>query len=344
MVSIPAPEPYTLPLTIRVSRRDFIGFFVFWLLIGALPLSTLVTTNPLVEPMTWIVGFLYAAGMGLLFLGIPISNEIRLTDEKMFYRQWFSWTAMEYKRITAVRYYIEDRGWVSVPMLELTGDSGNTITLNLFYFDYPENRRIIHDVMKEKAGRANINRYVEDFYADPNASPWRKNLRPEPYTLPLTLPKDNGGFNTILIIFLLIIIPGSLILTVFPGPIGWVFCFLLIACYWLGYYLVIRDGWEVGLTEDRISYRERSSRKEMEYTRITGVRYYRRDTGSEAGLEQILELSGDNGDTITISFGKNPDPENIGIIYDVLKTKAPQAGLRNSPGVFFDQPDAIVNS
>jgi hypothetical protein len=346
MQPIPAPEPYTLPHTLRITYSTFIFWSLILLPILAYPLLYLVTTNILDDLAIWILCLLTAAFSLLMYLG-AITWEIRLTEDRISYREWFSSKEMEYSRITAVRYYYWNNAWSGTdhPKLELTGDSGTTITINLDMFDSVANRRIIHDVLKEKAGRAGINRFVEDFYAAPNAIPWRMNLQPEPYTLPLTLPKDKGGFRIILIIFLLIIIPGSLIFTVFPGPVGWVCCFLLIACYWLGYYLVIRDGWEVGLTEDRISYRDRSSRKEMEYTRITAVRYYRRNTDSSyVGLEQILELSGDNGDTITIRFGPNPDPENIGIIYDVLKKKAHQAGLRNSPGVFFAHPEAIVSS
>ena len=345
MQPTPAPEPYTLPLTMRIGRGSFIVFSVIFLpIIAALSHSAVFTDTPSTME-EWVIWFLMAAFFSLLYLGI-ITQEMRLTEDRISCREWFSWKEMEYKRITAVRYYYWVNAWSGTnhPKLELTGDSGTSITINLDMFDSPKNRRIIHDVLKKKATRADINKFVEDFYADPNAIPWRKNLQPGPYTLPLTLPKDKGGFRTILIIFLLIILPGSLLFTVFPGPVGWVVCFLLIACYWLGYYIFIRPGWEVRLTEDRISYQEHSSGKEMEYKRITAVRYYRRDTGAEAGLEQILELSGDNGDTITISFGTNPGPENIGIIYDVLKKKAPRADLRNSPGVFFAHPDTIVRN
>jgi len=154
------------------------------------------------------------------------------------------------------------------------------------------------------------------------AASLRKNLQPEPYTLPLTLT-GRSGLNIIWIICLLIIVPGSLILTVFPHPIAWAFCFLLMACYWLGYLIAIMPGGEVRLTEDRISYYEQSCWKEMEYRRITAVRYYRRNKSLKAGLEQILVLFGDNGDTITMNFGTNPHPEYSGIINDMLRKNAP---------------------
>jgi hypothetical protein len=80
MQPIPAPEPYTLPVTIRMSRSNSLGLFVLWLLIAVIPVSALVTSDPWVNPVNWVVNFLFVAGMGLLLLGPVILYEIRLTE------------------------------------------------------------------------------------------------------------------------------------------------------------------------------------------------------------------------------------------------------------------------
>jgi hypothetical protein len=82
----------------------------------------------------------------------------------------------------------------------------------------------------------------------------------------------------------------------------------------------------------------------MEYTEITRVRYYYRDTWTFWSSGPVLELSGKSGDRIAMQFGPFISPAHLAVVYDVLKKKAPQANLRNSAGVFFSRPDAIVGS
>ncbi|NMB78319.1 MAG: hypothetical protein GYA23_04420 [Methanomicrobiales archaeon] len=335
-------EPYTLPLTMRITYGPFILLTVFiFLPLVAGPVYLAAFADPPDNIGVSMICFVILAGFFLFYLN-GIMQEIRLTEEMMCYREWFFWKELEFKTITAARISFRPTEIGNLPVLELSRDSGPTISISFSPFDSPKNRFVIYDVLKKKATRAGIYKSWEEFFTDPDANPKIKDLLPQPYTLPLTLPKNKSDFKTIVIIFLLIILPGSLLFTIFPGPIGWVVCFLLIAGYWLGYYFVIRSGWKIRLCEDRICYQERSSRKEMEYQRITGVRYYRQETGLEEGLEQVLELTGDNGDTITISFGTSPNPESLGILYDVLKKKAPGANLGNSPGVFFYHPDGTA--
>ena len=81
-------------------------------------------------------------------------------------------------------------------MLELSDDSGNTIKIGLGMFDYPKNHFIIYDVLKKKATRAGIKKSMGEFFIDPNATPWKKDLLPEPYMLPLTL-RMNQDSSTI---------------------------------------------------------------------------------------------------------------------------------------------------
>jgi hypothetical protein len=98
----------------------------------------------------------------------------------------------------------------------------------------------------------------------------------------------------------------------------------------------------VRLTGDRISYREFFFWQEMEYAEITGVRYYYRDTWTVWSSGPVLELSGKSGDRIAMQFGPFISPAHLAVVYDVLNKKAPQANLRNSPGVFFARPDEMV--
>jgi predicted outer membrane lipoprotein len=102
---------------------------------------------------------------------------------------------------------------------------------------------------------------------------------------------------------------------------------------------------EIRLTEDRISYREWFFSKEMEFQRITAVRYcYYKNTWAFWNWGPVLELSGDSGDTITISFGTLINPERLPVIYDVLKKHALRADLRKSPEEFFRDPDPTAGS
>jgi hypothetical protein len=57
------------------------------------------------------------------------------------------------------------------PVLELSGNTEEKITL---IFDYqlisPENLPLIYDVLKRKAGLANLNQSPEEFFAHPDTT------------------------------------------------------------------------------------------------------------------------------------------------------------------------------
>jgi hypothetical protein len=179
MQPIPAPEPYTLPLTMRITRRDIIMLFLFFLFLSGL--SGFGGFADSSGTMEWrMFSFLFSAGI-LLFCLDLITREIRLTEDKISYRAGFSWKEMEYSRITAVRYYYQETGMASLPALELTGDSGNTIIVGIDSFDSPKNRFIIYDVLKKKATRAGIYKPMVEFYTVPEENSWKKNLLPRPY-------------------------------------------------------------------------------------------------------------------------------------------------------------------
>lgn len=335
MQPIPAPGQYTLPLTLRKNRRTFIASSVIFLLITAFPLYYLVTTNILDDPTIWIMCFLLAAFFGVFFLG-GLSNGIRLTEDRISNRELFFSKEMEFQRITAVRFYIQNSGEVESPILELSEDSGTTITINLGMFDSQKNRWIIYDVLKKKASRAGIKKSFEEFFTDPDAAtPWRRNLKPGPYQLPLTLRMGLGTFIALSVLFLPFI-GIAIFSTWLPGPLAGAGVGLL-------YLNTITQG--IRLTEDRISYREWFFSKEMEYQRITAVRYhYYKSTWAFWNWGPALELSGDSGDTITMKFGTLINPEHLPVIYDVLKKNAIRADLRNSPEEFFAHPGAIAGS
>jgi hypothetical protein len=347
MDTTPVPEPYTLPLTIRASRNEYIGFFVIWLLCGgAISLYTLVTTDPWVNLETWTCALVLFAGTGLLFLGPVITFKIRLEEDRISCREWFFLKEMEYSRITAVRFYVQQTEMVNIPTLELTVDSSYKITIGLSMGDTPANRSILYEVLKKNATRAGINKSFEDFFSDPDTPPsWRKGLLPQSYSLPLTLRTNEHPFSFWLIISAFLT-AGLVITAIFINTMmnmaGWVVLLVGVGGIAFAYF------WDslpaIRLTEDRISCREQTSWKEMEYTQITVVRFYNRDGSSDPDSAPVLELSGDSGDTITIGPGMFANPGNIWIIYDVLKKKAPQAGLRNSPQVFFYHPEAKADN
>jgi hypothetical protein len=166
---------------------------------------------------------------------------------------------------------------------------------------------------------------------------------PEPYTLPLTLRIDRSVPVNMSILSLTVILLFVSAITNPPGTLaGWMLCFLITAGLLLVCFFFVLPA--IRLTGDRISYRELFFWKDIEYTRITGVRYYFRDTWTFWTSGPVIELSMDSGDRIAMQFGSFISPAHLPVIYDVLKKKAPQAGLRNSPGVFFSRPDAIVGS
>jgi len=335
----PTPEPYTLPLTIRIDRSLFIVFSIIFLPVIAGLFNHAAFTDPPDNIAEWMFFILILAFFSLIYLYI-IMPEIRLTEDKVSIGRWFYRQEMEYSRITAVRYYSQPSEYQNLPMVELSGDSGNTITIGLGIFDSPKNRFIIYDVLKKKATRAGIKKPRGEFFIDPDETPWIKNLLPELYMLPLTL-RMNQDSSTIWYATLPLVIAGLVMVALFANALmnipGWVMCLVGIAGVLLWYLLYYVP--EIRLTEDRISYREKFFWKEMEFSRITAVRYYYRDR-SFMDSGPMLELSGDTGDTITMRFGMNPRPANLWITYDVLKKKACRAGLGNSAEEFFSHPCA----
>ncbi|OPX63189.1 MULTISPECIES: hypothetical protein [unclassified Methanoregula] len=345
MQPIPAPEPYTLPLTIRVPRSSFILFSVIFLLLIAL-LLFFATGIPLVTMEDWTPVFLIAAGMGLCYLFF-VMPAIRLTEDRISYRAWFEWSEMEYTRITSVRYYYLTGGDAAAkfPVLELSGDSGNLITINLGMFVFPATLWIIYDVLKKKAPRAYLRNSQEKFFTDSDTTAWRKDLQPGPYSLPLTLRVNPVFFFTMSVIFLPLI-AHFFYLAAFAYSTETmevrVFFSLIIAGLLLVYLFFIMPA--IRLTEDRISCRHHFFWNEMEYSRITAVRYCYHDTQTAWDSGPVIELSGESGERITMKFGMFISPLHLPVIYDVLKKKASRAGLRNSPGVFFAYPDTTAGS
>jgi hypothetical protein len=345
MQPIPAPEPYTLPLTMRTPRSSFILSSVIYLLFIAL-LLFFATATPLVTGEGWTMVFLIAAFFGFFYLSFVLPA-IRLTEDRISYRIFFGWNEMEFTRITSVRYnYLTGAAYWGgkIPMLELSDESGNLILINISLFD-PTNLWIIYDILKKKAPRADLCNSREKFFTDSDTTAWRGNMLPGPYSLPLTL-RGNPAFIFSVSVFFLPFIAYFVYLAAYANPTGsvevWVFFSLIIAVLLLPYLFLILPA--VRLTEDGISYRRHFFWKEMEYSRITAVRYYYRDTSTDWNSGPVLELSGDSGDRIAMQFGTFISPAHLAVIYNVLKKKAPQAGLRNSPGVFFARPDTIVRN
>lgn len=346
MQPTPATEPYTLPLTLRIDRGSFIVFTViFLLLIGLLIFFAIVI--PLVTIESWIVVLIFTAGLALVYRYI-ITDEIRLTEDRISYREWFSKKEIEYTRITAVQYHylIAGEDGAKIRVLEFSMDTSDKITLSLGMGFCPEHLPVIYDVLQKKASRANLGNSPENFFTDSDTAAWRRDMVPGPYVLPLTLRMDgsvpvNMPIPYLLVLF--VIMPVAAALATLPITIaGWMLFFLITAGLLLACFFFVMPA--VQLTEDRISYREWFFWKEMEYRRITAVRYYYRDTWTVWDSGPVLELFGDNGDRITMKFGTFISPAHLPVIYDVLRKKVPQANLRNSPGVFFAHPDATVRS
>jgi hypothetical protein len=341
MLSTPAPEQYTLPRILRITRNKFIVNSVITLLIIAVPLYCLVTTNIRDKPVTWILFLLFVAVLGLSYLA-TISHVIRLTEDRISYRKWFFTNEMEYTRITAVQFYYRSIGrGGKVPMLELSGENGDKILIDLILFDSPANLWIICDVLKKNARQVALHQTPKEFFAHPGETAWKRNIPPGSYTLPLTLRVARKTFIFRIVVFLMGI--GFLLflfITHPPSDMGsWISFSLMWAVFLLISLPLILP--PIRLTEDRISYRKIFFWKTLEYERISAVRFYYLDPVS--GMGPVLELSGNAGDTITMSFDYQLiSPENLPIIYDVLKKKAGLVALNKSPEEFFAHPDAMV--
>lgn len=341
MLSTPAPEQYMLPLTLRITRNKFIANSVITLLIIAVPLYCLVTPDILDNPVIWILCFLFVAVLGISYLG-TVSQRILLTNDGISYRKWFFTKEMEYTRITAVQVYYRSMGrGGNVPMLELSGETGDKILIDLILFDNPTNLWIICDVLKKNAYRVALHQSPEEFFAHPGETAWKRNIPPESYTLPLTLWVTRKTFISRIVVFLLgIAFLLFLFITHPPSDMGsWISFSLMGAVFLLIFLPLILP--PIRLTEDRISYRKNFFWKTLEYGKINAVRFYYLDPVS--GMGPVLELSGNTGDTITMSFDYQLiSPENLPIIYDVLKKKAGLVTLNKSPEEFFANPDATV--
>jgi hypothetical protein len=344
MDTIPAPEPYTLPLSLRIDRGSYIVFSVIFLLL-IVSLLFFAIVIPLVTIESWIIVLIVAAGLALIYRYV-ITDEIRLIDDRICYREWFSKKEIEYTRITAVRYHnlIAGEDGAKIRLLEFSMDTGDKITLSPGMGFCPEHLPVIYDVLKKKAPRANLRNSLEEFFTDSDTAVWRGDMVPGPYVLPLTLRMDgslpvNMSITSLSILAFITYFAAAIANS--PGSIaGWMLCFLITAGLLIVCYFFVMPA--VRLAGDRISYREFFFWKEMEYTRITGVRYYYRDTWTFWTSGPVLELSGNSGDRIAMQFGTFISPVHLPVIYDVLKKKAPRADLRNSPGVFFSHPDTIV--
>lgn len=340
MLSIPAPVPYTLPISLQKNQKIFIPGAVLFLLLGIAPFFFFgMSTDPAGDPVTWSVCFLFAVFWGLVFLGV-VSSNVRFTEDRISTREWFFRKEIEYARLTAVRFsYRNGGGGGSVPILELSSDNGNKITLNLAMYGSPANFWIIYDVLKKKAGLAGIHQSPDEFFTVPGETAWRKNILPEQYSLPLTLRINRGPFIGLSVFFLPLIAAilwFGVVLSPPPNLVTWVLFIVITAFFLLPYLSMILPA--IRLTEDRISCRKWFFWKEMEYARITGVRFSYRNS------DPMLELSGDTGNRMTVEFGGFISPEHLPIVYDVLKKKAGLAGLHQSPEEFFAHPDVNAGS
>jgi hypothetical protein len=340
MLPIPAPVPYTLPLTLRKNRRPVITFSVGILLLCIAPTLYFATiTNPPRTVGEWLIFFFIAGFFVLLFLG-GLSNKIRLTEDRISYREWFFTKEMEYSRITKVRFYFRDAGrGGSIPTLKLSGGAGHPIAINLSMYASPANLWILYDILKKKACRVDLEKSPDEFFTIPGETAWRKNLQPKRYTLPLTLRIDRASFITISVIFLPLIaaiLSFGVVFSPPPNLATWAL-FILITVFFLLLYLAMSLP-AIRLTEDRISCRKWFFWKVIEYTKITKVRFYYRPSWPSWDSNPILELSGDTGDTITVNFGMIISVDHIPVIYDVLKKKAGLAVLNKSPEEFFAHP------
>jgi hypothetical protein len=119
MQPIPAPEPYTLPLTLRMDGSVPINMSAPLLLVLAvMTYIASAVANPPGSLAGWMPCFLITAGLllGCFFFVMPA---VRLTEDRISCRVLFFWNGMEYTRITAVRYYYRDTWtfWTSGPVL-----------------------------------------------------------------------------------------------------------------------------------------------------------------------------------------------------------------------------------
>jgi len=95
---------------------------------------------------------------------------------------------------------------------------------------------------------------------------------------------------------------------------------------------------KVHLSEDRLSYRKWwSAKKEMEYSSLSRVSFYFRDSRYGIG-PPVVELWGYTGESLLINLFPLKDGAKIWVLHDVLKRKAPQAKMERSFESIFPEP------
>jgi uncharacterized membrane protein YobD (UPF0266 family) len=165
MLPIPEPEPYTLPLTLRVDRGSFIIWSVICMPLIAATLYFGIILNPPPNMQTWVLLLLIIAILGISYL-VLIMPRIRLTEDRIFYRDLFFWKEIQYERITGIRFSSHYHSLV----LELPQDTDHKITINLSPVISPANLSIIYDVLKKRAGLADFHTSSVEFFAVPGAT------------------------------------------------------------------------------------------------------------------------------------------------------------------------------
>ena len=168
MPPIPVPESYTLPYVILINRIPFIAMSVIFVPLIVAILYVLALGYPSNNTVGWVLDLLIATGFGLFYTGF-ISHKILLSENKLSCRQWFFTKEMEYANISGIRYYSwhSTRG-IDSPMLELSGNTGEKITINLLPFVNPVNLSILYDVLKKNAHQADIRKSREEFFSEPD--------------------------------------------------------------------------------------------------------------------------------------------------------------------------------
>jgi hypothetical protein len=170
MLQTTTMETVVLPHVIRINRIPFIAMTaIFPPLITAI-LVALAWGNPLKDIIGWCAGLLIAIVFSIWYLAF-ITQEIRLSEQKISYRQWFFLKEMQYGGISEIRcYYRYVKRGPDRPVLEILGKSGETIPINLLPFLNRKNMLDIFNVLQGHVPQADLKKCWKELFSESDDS------------------------------------------------------------------------------------------------------------------------------------------------------------------------------
>jgi hypothetical protein len=125
---------YTLPYILRINRIPFIALSVIFVPLISVIAFELISTGPGNDPVGWAAGLAIAVIFALFWLGF-ITQQIRLSDDRLSYRKWFVAKEMDYSSLSEISFYYREMGrGIHAPFVELSGSVGEKMAINMLPF------------------------------------------------------------------------------------------------------------------------------------------------------------------------------------------------------------------